>query len=933
MSASSIPLHPEASADPTAATSQPVAIMRTSPEIPLEEPHSAVTPRSSVAVVEDPHEDKAQEGSGSQGNAYESRPGLAKPSVPSLALTDNAQVVPVVGDCPSSPVAATSAVHAADDVETPATNPILVNDASHESSAVVSDITSTPDLQYSLEEADEDENVMKIEQCCKEWRVGRVAPYWMIIDEPKFGRTQGCALRIHLSEHLSMVWSVDTTYDDPVQAKKACAEVAVAEGVLEFIKHGDGQVKPSPESDAPPIPAVSDVPIYSVQSFFESLPRPFPEPAEGKSAHDLNGSSWLNTMIQSTRGAKLVAKYIWTIDGKMNLHGCLLRLERPGQCVSYMVDPKFSKRAEAKAAVCLLAMSQGVGNIIRQITAEVDTRLPADTRRRANEFLPILQGEYQRLRPGATPTFEFTVDRDACGCSVTVELVPSPTPEQMRTYTVSTDYRSRNDAKAAVLYIAAQEGVMEFIRFRGTYPPSGYVPFDILAIHPGGQFSGGQYGGDMNNRKRKYDWDSNGGGNYKRFRPDGNIQGNFSGGQNGFNGSGYHKHSWNNGGPARGNRFQARSWSNPHVPGPSGVGNVANYATGQSQPGLGGIVSPAPAMRGYPQAPPISQGALGGGAATQSAPYMYTQGGFVNGGGGPAYYASPAPPFATPPSAPYPVPHSSSPPNPNVAYGPAAQSLNGTSYPPYYQNTGPYAAAPQYSQPVHTSTPVAPHVALGYPQGYQYPHPVPQTPAGHPPQSFTPTPYSAQPSATAHPPQPPGVTVAQPVAYTQYPQHAQIAAPPYPYNMQHQQQQAMHPAAGMHNGAAPTPQNTPATSWPPHSAPPPAARGGFGSRGRGGKAGGSKATAGPSKLTIAVESAPKSNVTALYDHCSTAGLSNPQFYNELVTEGQETKHKVWVIVGKQRLELPITFSSLSQGQERVAKKVLEQLRSQAGTSK
>ena len=75
-----------------------------------------------------------------------------------------------------------------------------------------------------------------------------------------------------------------------------------------------------------------------------------------------------------------------------------------------------------------------------------------------------------------------------------------------------------------------------------------------------------------------------------------------------------------------------------------------------------------------------------------------------------------------------------------------------------------------------------------------------------------------------------------------------------------------------------------------------------------------------------------SALTDAADYCTTAGLSTPQFCNEMVTEGQETRHKVWVIVGKQRLELPITFSSLSQGQERVAKKVLEQLRSQASSA-
>ncbi len=58
-------------------------------------------------------------------------------------------------------------------------------------------------------------------------------------------------------------------------------------------------------------------------------------------------------------------------------------------------------------------------------------------------------------------------------------------------------------------------------------------------------------------------------------------------------------------------------------------------------------------------------------------------------------------------------------------------------------------------------------------------------------------------------------------------------------------------------------------------------------------------------------------------------LPSPQFCSEVVHEQGESKHKIWVVIGKQKLELPTTFTSLSQGQERVAKKVLEQLRSQS----
>lgn len=54
----------------------------------------------------------------------------------------------------------------------------------------------------------------------------------------------------------------------------------------------------------------------------------------------------------------------------------------------------------------------------------------------------------------------------------------------------------------------------------------------------------------------------------------------------------------------------------------------------------------------------------------------------------------------------------------------------------------------------------------------------------------------------------------------------------------------------------------------------------------------------------------------------------PKFCHEILKgeHAGESQHKVWVIVGKTKFELPITFTSLSQGQEKVAKKVLDQLR-------
>lgn len=63
------------------------------------------------------------------------------------------------------------------------------------------------------------------------------------------------------------------------------------------------------------------------------------------------------------------------------------------------------------------------------------------------------------------------------------------------------------------------------------------------------------------------------------------------------------------------------------------------------------------------------------------------------------------------------------------------------------------------------------------------------------------------------------------------------------------------------------------------------------------------------------------------DYCRASGLAVPQFRHEIVAENKgENSHKVWVTIGNKKLEVSATFSSLSQGQEKVARQALEQLR-------
>ena len=104
-------------------------------------------------------------------------------------------------------------------------------------------------------------------------------------------------------------------------AKATCAADAIAEGILDFIKFGNGQTAPAerrlfqPQEDdevfaSPPV-------TLTLQGFFEALPRPLPEPVDDKTVAEINAPGWLNTLIQSARGAKFEHKFIWTTETQL----------------------------------------------------------------------------------------------------------------------------------------------------------------------------------------------------------------------------------------------------------------------------------------------------------------------------------------------------------------------------------------------------------------------------------------------------------------------------------------------------------------------------------------------------------------------------------------------------------------------------------------
>ncbi|EJD00364.1 uncharacterized protein FOMMEDRAFT_135948 [Fomitiporia mediterranea MF3/22] len=372
-------------------------------------------------------------------------------------------------------------LHGNKDTSNPRQRVVLapLNSTAPKSEAKVKEEDPVPD------EIIDDDASKQIEALCVEWRASRIQPRWRPFREFTASPNWGSVLVIELSPHSQRLYSVEPTHASQALAKKACSETALQQGVIDFIKYGNGQTAPAPVvTDALDDAASRQVPSFdrgrgsaiSLQSFFDSLPKPFPEPiGDNALVTNINAPGMLNTTLQQARGARLNFQFYYLSE--CGLHGCILRLDRPEEMRTYMVDPRFTKRTDAKSAVCLRAMSQGVVPYIRSLASAIDNRITSEMRKQANErILPILGSEYGRLRHGMHPAYDFNHDQGAFGCTMTLSLSSGSNPDEVKSWSVKPEYRTKTDAKIAVVCAAGVEAI-EFVRFRGEPPPPDHDPF------------------------------------------------------------------------------------------------------------------------------------------------------------------------------------------------------------------------------------------------------------------------------------------------------------------------------------------------------------------------------------------------------------------------------------------------------------------------
>ncbi|GLB40006.1 hypothetical protein LshimejAT787_0705160 [Lyophyllum shimeji] len=325
--------------------------------------------------------------------------------------------------------------------------------------------------RVSIEEGEleDDVHVLEIERACKEATAS--PPDWFVYETETEPRRWGAALRVHLAA--PQVYSTDAAYNTAFDAKAACAGLAIGQHVIRDIKNFVGSAVALAESEKREHPARPTGAI-SLDDWFAALPRPLPDIFGTKSAGEIPAAGILNNWItKASSCARPKCVYFSPavhLSDVCALHGSVLRIERPGECRSYLVDPVFSTQHEARQAVALLAITQGAGEYIARIAAEVQgTTLTPRSRTLVQERIYPIIG---RTRAGDERFWTFSADREAHGCTLTVRL-----GAEERTYVAQPAYRTKADAKCAAALEAAEHGVVEFMRFRGEPPPRGYVPF------------------------------------------------------------------------------------------------------------------------------------------------------------------------------------------------------------------------------------------------------------------------------------------------------------------------------------------------------------------------------------------------------------------------------------------------------------------------
>lgn len=93
------------------------------------------------------------------------------------------------------------------------------------------------------------------------------------------------------------------------------------------------------------------------------------------------------------------------------VHGCVARIQQGSSTDvnrSYLVDPVFAKRQDARVAVCLEAISGGVCQWIRSLEVKLEAELSQVKKEEATQVLARLSADMQRMKPPQKAKWNFS---------------------------------------------------------------------------------------------------------------------------------------------------------------------------------------------------------------------------------------------------------------------------------------------------------------------------------------------------------------------------------------------------------------------------------------------------------------------------------------------------------------------------------------------
>ena len=549
---------------------------------------------------------------------------------------------------------------------------------------------------------------------------------------------------------------------------------------------------------------------------------------------------------------------------------------------------------------------------------------------------------------------------------MTLELSSFPTAEEAKTFSISPDYRTKADAKIAVACLAAEQGAVEFLRFRGDSPPPGYQTFHSTLINGTA---------DAPNKRKCREEDGFQGRKKSKMEGDRHTSSCESKDQDMARPyTGRPSRPYQSGNIKPGNN---NGWKNHHGPASSGFGTISRPTQGPPAGQIHarsktkddvtldyGVVEPqasivthAP-LRPGPQAPAVLPGPSRLGPVTAGRHPPFTPGRHGrHGQGGPQAAPPHASPFASRPP-PQTFPQAGEYPASGFVPAPRYYPPGSIPMPPYarrqehYDNVaGPshLQVAPLSNPLLPYSSPAAPALSYGSYPGAQYPQPphYPAPPSAVPPHMYHPQYQYPPPYSTTHgqcSPTPPD-SAPNPGSIC-VPDDGMSPAPAVPvqppYNVLPRQPL---PIQQDHSVLAPVPAQATKSadgrrvvkcsqrkSPPTNDMQTPNAD--------------TQRKVTPAPVTkFHVESligmfldlamSLTAGITQkTLDYCTEEGVAQPQFHQMAVTDDSgKITYKVWIILGNEKLELPVTFATVNEGRESVAKQVLGRLRSQGKKNK